>query len=393
MTKLQRATLRASEIRSKLNGFQNMELSDDQNKEVDGLTNEYQSVERELRMLTITEDKPLETREDGETTEMATMLERSNIGNIFEAALERRSIDGVERELQEHYGINANQVPLQMLETRDVSTLPTNVSHAPVQSNQQAILLPVFANGDGAYLGVDFPTVPSGQAVYPVLTTRAAVRGPFTASNSAAETTGTFTAEVLSPSRLQASFFYRRTDAAKFSMMDVSLRQNLSEALSEAMDQEVIDQLVADVTRSEASAVDTFGSYRKRLVYDNVDGRHANMESDIKVLLGGGSFAHISSVYRSGDADDSALDSLRRVSGGVRVSALIAAVADNKQDAIVRVGNRPMEAVAPTWNGITIIPDEITKAATGEILVTAVMLAAFKTIRTDGFKRVQTQHA
>ena len=39
------------------------------------------------------------------------------------------------------------------------------------------------------------------------------------------------------------------------------------------------------------------------------------------------------------------------------------------------------------------IPDEVTKAATGEIVLTAVALAVAKVIRTAGFARVQTQHA
>ena len=61
------------------------------------------------------------------------------------------------------------------------------------------------------------PTVPVGEHVFPVLTTNADVGTP--AENAAqAETTGAFSADVLSPSRLQASFFfYSREDRARFS--------------------------------------------------------------------------------------------------------------------------------------------------------------------------------
>ena len=45
----------------------------------------------------------------------------------------------------------------------------------------------------------------------------------------------------------------------------------------------------------------------------------------------------------------------------------------------------------PLWQGVTLIPDEITKAKTGELVITAVLLAAFKIIRTDGFARIQSQ--
>ena len=89
--------------------------------------------------------------------------------------------------------------------------------------------------------------------------------------------------------------------------------------------------------------------------------------------------------------DDSAADSLRRISGGLKVSAHIAATAIHKRDVLVRKGSRP-DAVAPIWRGVSLIPDEVTKAKSGEIVVTAVMLAAYKVTRTSGFARVQVQH-
>ena len=52
-----------------------------------------------------------------------------------------------------------------------------------------------------------------------------------------------------------------------------------------------------------------------------------------------------------------------------------------------------MDAVAPIWEGVTIIPDEVTKAATGEIVLTAVMLHAVKVLRSDGFVHRKVQVA
>ena len=60
-------------------------------------------------------------------------------------------------------------------------------------------LQPVFASGTAAFLGVAMPTVPVGVRSYPVLTTRPTVAGPHTDSTTAAETTGAFTANELSP--------------------------------------------------------------------------------------------------------------------------------------------------------------------------------------------------
>ena len=58
-----------------------------------------------------------------------------------------------------------------------------------------------------AFLAVDMPTVGVGEAIYPVLTTNAVAGTP--AENAVqAETTGGFSASVLTPSRIQASFYY-----------------------------------------------------------------------------------------------------------------------------------------------------------------------------------------
>ena len=164
-----------------------------------------------------------------------------------------------------------------------------------------------------------------GDAVFPVLQTRPTVGGPHKGDQSVVVTDAVFAAEALSPGRLQASFEYRRTDAARFGDLDMSLRAALSEGLSEALDKELIDQIVADVARVDAAAVDTFATYRARLVYGLLDGRFAKMESDVRLLMGAATAVDASGLYRGNTADDSGIDTLRRIAGGVRISAHIAA--------------------------------------------------------------------
>ena len=48
-----------------------------------------------------------------------------------------------------------------------------------------------------------------------------------------------------------------------------------------------------------------------------------------------------------------------------------------------------MHAVMPIWRGITLIPDRVTKAASGEMVLTAVLLWSLKVVRTDGFGRLK----
>ena len=81
-----------------------------------------------------------------------------------------------------------------------------------------------------------------------------------------------------------------------------------------------------------------------------------------------------------------------RVTSGVKVSAHVPAAAGSKQNAVIRLGmNRDM--VAPIWENVALIPDEVTLAKKGQIVITAVMLHAVKVLRADGFYKQQAQHA
>ena len=211
------------------------------------------------------------------------------------------------------------------------------------------------------------------------------------------ETTGSFTADVLVPSRIQAAFFYSREDRARFEGMDTALRQNLSEGLTDGLDRQILVGTNGLLTGTnladhDAAAVTTYASYVSELAFSRVEGRYAGMASDLRVLMGSGTYAHAGATYRNNSVDRTALDRLMEVTGGVRVSAHVPAVSANKQEAIVRLGMR-RDAVCPIWEGLTLIPDEVTKAKQGEIVITAVMLHAVKILRSDGFYKQETQHA
>ena len=76
----------------------------------------------------------------------------------------------------------------------------------------------------------------------------------------------------------------------------------------------------------------------------------------------------------------------------MRVSANVPDAASNKQNALVRLGNRP-DMVAPVWGAVTLIPDEVTLADKGQIQLTAVLLHAVKILRTGGFYKQETNHS
>ena len=336
------------------------------------------------------------TAPDSETRERLQLVSRASIGAIFAAAVEHRSTDGAESELQAALHMTPNQVPIDLLrapvEERAITPAPTHVG-----TSQQPILLPIFASGDAAFLNVDQVTVPSGDAAFPVLTNRPTVGGPHDDSTEVAETTGSFSAELVKPERLQCAFSYKRVDVARFPVMGEALRAALNEALSESLDVQVVsgsDGLLGgtNLPNHAQAAVDTFATCIAKFGHARVDGRYASSVKSVKVLMGSAGYAFGGSVYRGDQSQESAIDRLMTIGGGIKVSPHVPAVSSTKQKAIVRLGTR-RDMVAALWSGITLIPDEITRAKQGEVVVTAVMLAAIKILRADGFYKAEIKVA
>ena len=332
---------------------------------------------------------------DPAVREQRALCGRANVGEIFTAVMERRSVDGANLEVQQAFGCGPNQVPLDMLRLEQRAVTP---SIGNVATEEADVLAPVFAAGTGAFLFVDRQTVPMGDAVYPVLTTRPTVGGPHSDSTDVAETTGGYDADLLAPERIQASFIYKRVDAMRFAGLDPSLRMALNMGLEEKLDYEAIagaNGLLtgANLANHNVAAVTSYALFANQFIYGRVDGRYAAEQGDLRVVMGAPTYAHAGTQYRSNNADYSALDSIMAKTAGVRVSAHVPAVAGNKANSVIRLGQAPA-MVQPVWQAVTIIVDEYGElAGKGEIEVTAVLGMNTKILRADGFYKQQTQHA
>ena len=403
MTKSQEIQVRLSECRQRLNELLQVEKrSAEEQTEMETLTAEVSAKEPELRAALASEPDPQEvvTTGDAEARELQRLTERANVGDILSATFEKRQTSGEAAELQKHYGIGAHQIPLEMLrvdrgvEERAAATVPASIGDA----SKAEVITPVFASGDGEFLGIERPTVPVGDAAYPVLSTSPSVKGPFDDSSEAAQTDATFVANSLAPERLQASFSYRRTDAARFAGLDSSLRLALNGGLQEKLDEQAIDGTDGLLTGSNlpnnnVNAVTSFASYLSGLLYGRVDGRYARTPGDVRMIVGQGTFTHAAAAYKGSDSDESGVERIGSRSGGLRVSPHVPSVSGNKQNALIRLGMERGGAVQPLWEGVSLIIDEFTRAAYGEIIVHAVLLANFAITRKAQWFKQQTQHA
>ena len=398
MDAIQELELREREIREALAALGAEE--DPDSAKVSALTGEIRQVNTKLLALRASNPEPETRRLDPtkpEGREMQELESRASIGDVFSSVLSGHQITGAMAELQQARGLRSNEVSIYQLqgEQRVATQAPTNVG-----ANQQPIIPYVFPGSSAAYLSVDIPVVGAGEAVFPVLTSELMVHTPIE-GGAAAETDGTFSSEALKPARIQASFFYSREDRATFAGMDASLRENLSNGLASGLDKQIIqgaNGLVGTngltVRSGDAGSTANFSTYRG-LLYDasTLDGRYAAQAGDVRILMGSATYVHAAGIYRTGNnTERSALEAMMADAGGVRISAHIPDPSSNDQDVIVRKGSA-RDAVAPVWENIAIIEDEVTKAGVGQIVITAVMLHNVQILRSDGFQRRAIQSA
>ena len=296
-------------------------------------------------------NKTVEITGTPETRELLDLEKRANVGELFDSVLSHGQPIGAMAELQQHLGLQGNQVPLSLIsgfsnrEIRAVTPAPGQVTQ-----NAQPTIPYVFPQSAASFLGVEMPTVGVGEAVYSVLSSELAVGTP--AENAEqAETTGAFSASVLTPSRIQAAFFYSREDRARFAGMDSALRENLSAGLADGLDDAILTGTNGlftgtNLPNNAQTTNDTFDSYLSNLVWNQIDGRYAAMTSDLAMVVGAATYKDLGQTYRNTSVDRSALDRIMELVSGVRVSAHVPAPSTNRQNVVIRRG-MSATAVAP----------------------------------------------
>ena len=380
--------LRTSEVRQRLNELGGKdELSDEERVEIGDLTNEFRTLETRGRALAIAQEEEIEAAPAAKDPALAELEARASVADIFDAVVEGRDTTGATKELQDEHGLRYDRIPLDLLEERAVTPAPAAGSRG---ASQAPIVPYVFPDSAASFLSVSMPRVPVGDRVYPVLTTAAAPGTPAKGVDQD-ETTGAFVSKVLSPARIQASFFFGVEDAASFAGMDSALRQNLRAALADKLDEGVIAKLLTGGTAVDltATADATYATFHTAL-YGAVDGRYASRVSQVRAVMASDLYADAASLYRTTNSERNAIDELEQRGGGVMVSDHVPDLdgSSKKGKAIYRSGSR-MDAVAPIWQGIQLIDDRVTKAKSGERVITAIMLYAVDVLRAAPIRIVE----
>ena len=253
----QRHQLRASEIRTRLAeiaGLADDALTDEIRSESDKLTTEYRSVETQHRAALVAESAELieaETRgdrdgPDAETRALMDLQGRASFATYLQGFANQEQLSGAERELAEHRGLTTagNHLPWDALlgpapsvELRADAVTPAPASGNP--TNQAEILQRVFARGAVARLGVSMPSVAVGQASYPIIGIGQSAE--FKAKDAEKDAAaGEIEPNALGPVRLQARVQFRVEDAMTTMGLESALREDLSRAISDQLDAQVV---------------------------------------------------------------------------------------------------------------------------------------------------------
>ena len=349
----------------------------------------------------------------------AELRDRISLGRYLNGIARQSVPDGAERELRAELNLSDDAIPLEAMlptaEERADAVSPQTSGGDPLPSGTinlttGPLLTRVFTATDTAFLGVAMPTVPAGERRYPVMTagTTAAMQARGAQPDAGA---AKFTVVDANPHRLTGRYVLDLEGVAEMGgLLESTLRADLRTEMGWQLDNQVLngDGQGANVSGIIASLADTpfpalAGAAKdpaqltwenaREMLYTLLDGKFARTERDIRLLIGDSTYQRLRSVYRDGATASNVdgIDALTAMGASLRRSFLIPA-----QDAYLPSATKREQhliwaaeagaAVAPVWQGITMIRDPYTEAGKAQIVLTAHMMYDFLFRRKDGWK-------
>lgn len=418
MTRVQRAQLRQSELRTALNAELDKTAEEREDGKLEELSAQMKGVEVELRaalMAAEQSDLPAdtETTRDGENAdpeqrELRELLNGARMSDYFSEQL-GTVVTGASRELREH-SLGSNMLgyaPIDLLlddsdadPDREMRADAVSDIATAIQDNQQSIAGRLFRRSDTSYMGAMMPTVPVGTVTYPRITSTAKAHA---INVGARKDTGkaSLTSVSINPQRLTAGYVFGVETLSKISGWEEALRQDLRETMDDQLDNLVIagqtaagdDSAFAGLLNSTGTptaygsgAVDWTDHYA---LYDQlVDGLIAYSPDDVRLLVGLDYWKAVMKLER-GTSANAGLMRDHLMPSNFRVSGRIPAAASKKQKvlAAISTSDRVRGLYCPTWRGMEIITDPYTGADKGQRKITAILIVGCAMVDARMFRQ------
>ena len=429
MTTKQKLELEQSEKRQKINELLGKEEKTEQElNELQDLTKRMQELEIETRAAIVSEGEE-ESRKlgehhqgDGESAEIRSLFNQVSLNDYLVSASAGTGLDGAAKELNEALktpvlGASGGvAIPYAVLLERrnsepEVETRAyTTTSNNDGQETQRPILQRLFGPGVMDALGVRIDSVPVGRAEWPLITGGATAAQTKEGTDAAAPVAATFTYANLTPKRLTGSYEYTVEAQASVSDLEQALRRDLADVIKSKMTDTIINGTAptgtnpqniqgfltkvtgADFQAGTLASAQVFGELHAQ----GVDGIHAEMESQVKSVVGIETYQRAAGVYVTGSGE-SGSELLKRRSGGCYASSYIPAATSNKQSVILHSagpngGMMRGDSVACMWPTLEVIRDHYTKAASGGVVLTWITLwDAVVAFRSAAYKHLRLQ--
>ena len=288
------------------------ELTDETRAELDTIETGTPDLERQLRAATsAVETEESEQRAAGadarqpegdtEDRERAELRGKARMGRYVVAAMENRSVDGAEGELNAAVGIGANRFPLELLappEQLAGRTEDRETTAVDTQTMPRTWLDRLFAETAAMRLGISMESVPVGAASYPVTTdgASAAQRGK---DQAAGDTAWTVSVTELKPKRNAATLKFSIEDTARIPGLESALTRDLRMALTEGIDRaifigdsgatpnvgDIVGLQTAAITETTITQANKIkGPETLAAFVDMLDGIHATGLADLNIV-------------------------------------------------------------------------------------------------------------
>ena len=382
------ASIRISEIRDRLVELDAVETrSTEQDTEQTALMAERTTKEAEFRSESKAEEEaelhPRDFDVLPETRERLEIRSKTGPADYFAAAAGGREVSGAAAEYSKACGVPAfGKLPLVIFsdgqpETRAITPGPA------VKGALQPIVPYLFERSAAASLGIEMPSVPSGQVQIAKVGT-APPSDTLAADGTAPATAAAVTLVTQSPVRIAGSFEVRVEDLAVMPTLEAALSEAMQGSLSNELDEQTFNGAAGELNGlfvqatdvAAASSAETFSSGIARFAA-LVDGRHAYDLSDLRAVIGSKTFALYAGLFANANKGDVSLfDYLSNALGSIRVSDRVPVVASTAQKGIVVLSSSSTPPKIHVYSALDLIRDPYSGAGVGKVTITATALVS-----------------
>ena len=428
MTRAQNIQVEQSTLRQRIHALldKGEDMTEEERAELEKAKARFDETEGELRAALVTEEEERRQLDDGlddtaENREMRSLSRRTQMHRYVSAAIDSKSIDGAEAELNQALEIRADgaHIPLFMLlpeyrqrpdgelyEERVDAVTALNALDGAVVSGR--FLPRVFPMAALTYLAISRDMPAAGSLLHTVMTggTTAATVAVDTQHDAVAATFGTKTLE---PHRLTGRYIFRYEDAARLAGLEERLRQDMSMVMSNQQDKEFLhgnaqlsigaNGLIGALGNAQTETLAAYGNATGVNIAGEIasliDGIYCTDPSQANILIQTSVMKNwLSELFNAvaGGREDFIYETIRRLGWMFRSSWFVKgadgnlAAGDEWALASKSIGREGAATIA-MWPSVELIRDPFTKAGEGQVVLTAIGMWDCHLNRADNFRK------